>query len=64
MTGPIFDTHDIKLLVITGSIGMVLSMVFLSLSTGTMRVYSTNTALLLIYCCYKSSISFCFRSVS
>ncbi|CAG9981949.1 unnamed protein product [Clonostachys byssicola] len=31
--GPIFDAHDIKLLLIPGSIGTVLSMVFLSLST-------------------------------
>uniref|UniRef100_A0A8H7NCK1 Major facilitator superfamily (MFS) profile domain-containing protein n=1 Tax=Bionectria ochroleuca TaxID=29856 RepID=A0A8H7NCK1_BIOOC len=30
--GPIFDAHDIKLLLIPGSIGTVLSMVFLSLS--------------------------------
>uniref|UniRef100_A0A0D2XTU7 Major facilitator superfamily (MFS) profile domain-containing protein n=1 Tax=Fusarium oxysporum (strain Fo5176) TaxID=660025 RepID=A0A0D2XTU7_FUSOF len=32
--GPIFDTHDIKLLIIPGSFGMVLSMVFVSFSTG------------------------------
>lgn len=32
--GPIFDAHDIKLLIIPGSIGMVASMIFLSLSKG------------------------------
>ncbi|KAM5515567.1 oxalate formate antiporter [Fusarium oxysporum f. sp. phaseoli] len=31
--GPIFDTHDIKMLIIPGSFGMVLSMVFVSFST-------------------------------
>ncbi|KAH6982677.1 major facilitator superfamily domain-containing protein [Ilyonectria destructans] len=30
--GPIFDAHDIKLLIIPGSVGMVASMIFLSLS--------------------------------
>jgi hypothetical protein len=33
-TGPIFDAHDVRVLLIPGSIGMVLSLVFLSLSTG------------------------------
>lgn len=32
--GPIFDAHDIKLLIIPGSVGMVASMIFLSLSKG------------------------------
>ncbi|EMT74483.1 Riboflavin transporter MCH5 [Fusarium odoratissimum] len=36
--GPIFDTHDIKLLVIPGSFGMVLSMVFVSFSTDRLRL--------------------------
>ncbi|RSM12099.1 hypothetical protein CEP52_002617 [Fusarium oligoseptatum] len=31
--GPIIDTHDIKLVIIPGSIGMVASMIFVSLST-------------------------------
>ncbi|KAL6914987.1 hypothetical protein FSHL1_012660 [Fusarium sambucinum] len=31
--GPIFDTHDIEWLIVPGSIGMVLSTVFMSLST-------------------------------
>ncbi|KAG6978677.1 MFS transporter asaE [Fusarium oxysporum f. sp. conglutinans] len=59
--GPIFDTHDIKLLIIPGSFGMVLSMVFVSFSTGMMRIYSTGTALLLIYCCCGISASLLFN---
>jgi MFS family permease len=32
--GPIFDAYDIKVLIIPGSIGIVLSLIFLSFSTG------------------------------
>lgn len=33
-TGPIFDAYDIRVLILPGSIGVVLCLVFMSLSTG------------------------------
>lgn len=33
--GPIFDAYDIKILLLPGSIGVVASLIFMSLSTGT-----------------------------
>lgn len=41
--GPIFDAHDIRLLVIPGSIGMVLSMILMSFSTSKLEPSSNRT---------------------
>ena len=34
LSGPIFDAYDIRVLILPGSIGVVLCLIFMSLSTG------------------------------
>lgn len=43
--GPIVDAHDIKFVIIPGSIGMVASMIFVSLSTGKSHTASLHLSL-------------------
>lgn len=33
--GPVFDAYDVRVVIVTGSVGMVASLLFLSFSTGT-----------------------------
>lgn len=40
--GPIFDAYDIKVLIIPGSIGITLSLIFLSFSTGKYKLHETD----------------------
>jgi hypothetical protein len=39
LPGPIFDARDVKILIIPGTVGMVVSLVCLSFSKGTWHIF-------------------------